>query len=143
MRRDSDRAAEEEGGGPESWGVDRGDDHGSSLSDILEPGQVRSPLRYSWHGRAGDGGGGGGGGGGGIGLGPSWLRQRTAEASEDTASSAGEASSGAELGEAAAADVFDQHFDDFSADREQGGEKRASRPLVALKVGAGSPASRR
>ncbi len=157
LRRDSDRAVEEGGGGPvSSWGFDRGDDLGSSsLGDSLEPGQACSPLRYPWHGSAGDvgvgghnragggGGDGGGGGGGGLGLGPSWLRQRAVEGCEDTASSAGEASSGAELGEAAAADVFDQHFDGFSADGGRGRENRASRPLVALKVGAGSPASRR
>lgn len=139
-------------GGFDARDASRGDDDiRSSLSDnsgcSLEPGQACPPMRRSWHGRfshasAGDVGYGIRGGGGG--LGPSWLRQPQL-AYEDTASSAGEASSGAELGETPPPAVFEEDlngfFDGDGGGREGPGgrgEDRASRPLVALKVGAGA-----
>ena len=138
----------EELGGFEAGEFSRGDDDGSTLSDSgrsLEPGQARSPpVRRSWQegvtlasaedvgvssGRDGAG------DGERFGLGAPWLRHRNVAASEDTAYSAGEASSGAELGE--------QDLDDFAVEEQCGEEDRASRPLKALAVGTGSSATRR
>lgn len=133
-------------------------DVGSSLSDnsgcSLEPGQAcpNPPTRRSWqsrfsHASAGNVGvdiRGGGGGSGQIGRGPSWLRQPQVP-SEDTASSAGETSSGAEVGETLPTAVFleeglDGLFGEGGGWESQGGGggDRALRPLVALKIGAGA-----
>lgn len=128
----------------------RGDDGSpSALSGSgcsLEPGQARSPARHSWQeklARASAGCAGVSGGGEQFGLGAPWLQRRDVPASEDTAYSAGEASSGAELGETPPPAFLDQHLDDSAAEEGQREEGPASRPLKVLAVGTGSSEARR
>ncbi|CAN0222747.1 unnamed protein product [Ectocarpus sp. 6 AP-2014] len=106
-----------------------------SLSDSgqsLEPGQT--VQRLSWHGDDARRGLGVASGRVGV-AGASWLRHHISTASEETGScSAGEASSGAEMGEAPPA-LSGEDLDGFL---EEGGGRewdRSSRPMVALKVG--------
>eukprot|EP00752_Nemacystus_decipiens_P005969 g5391.t1 len=153
-----------EGAGEEKWpaedgvyetgGVNRGDGDGSALSDSgcsLEPGQARPPVRRSWQERvslvsAGGVGVGSGRGGRGEGerfrLGAPWLQHRSAAGSEDTAYSAGETSSGAELGETPPAFV-EQDLEDLAAEEERREGGPASRPLKALGLRTGSFETRR
>ncbi|CAM9562481.1 unnamed protein product [Ectocarpus fasciculatus] len=114
-----------------------GGDAGSppSLSDSgqsLEPGQAAQ--RRSW--QAGDAPRGPGVASGGVGAaGASWLRHHLSTASEGTGScSAGEASSGAEMGEAPPA-LSEEDLDGFLEGGGGRGWNRSSRPMVALKVG--------
>ncbi|CAN0206985.1 unnamed protein product [Scytosiphon promiscuus] len=112
----------------------------------LEPGQAHISVRRSWQGSlmlGSDGHRGICGRGAGadeIQPGFSWHRQRQA-ASEDSAPSVGEASSGVEMGEATFAGAS---MDELSSDAGVTGKKREGtgarnmRPLVAMKAGAGS-----
>ncbi|CBN74090.1 hypothetical protein Esi_0012_0173 [Ectocarpus siliculosus] len=121
--------------GVEIGGGVGGDAGSPSLSDSgqsLEPGQTAQ--RLSWHGDDARRGLGVASGGVGV-AGASWLRHHISTASEGTGScSAGEASSGAEMGEAPPA-LSEEDLDGFL---EEGGGRewdRSSRPMVALKVG--------
>lgn len=121
--------------GVEIGGCVRGGGGSPSLSDSgqsLEPGQAAQ--RLSWRGDDSRRGLGVASGGVGV-AGTSWLRHHISTSSEGTGScSAGEASSGAEMGEAPPA-LSEEDLDGFLEEGGGRGWDRSWRPMVALKVG--------